>query len=100
MTNNLLYLEIDNHDEILQSLIQKDILEIEAVRNLLARYLIEYINKTNTKSLCKYIHDEICEVDAYHSIGLYTRPGSSHSWSWRAKEACLLNMDKYSKGRL
>lgn len=100
MKDNALSIELENHDEILQSLMQKDILQNKEVSHLLARYVITYLEKTNKKRLCKYIHDGSCDVNAYEYIEMHTRPGRGASWDWRAKEACIQNINTYPKGSL
>lgn len=100
MKDNSLIIELENHDEILQSLMKKDILANEQVSHLLARYVTMYLEKTHKQRLCQYIHDGDCEVDAYRHIEMHTRPGRSGSWDWRAKEACIQNINTYPKGSL
>jgi hypothetical protein len=100
MKDNALSIELENHDEILQSLMQKDILKNKQVSHLLARYVVMYLQKVNKTNLCQYIHDEDCDVHAYRHIEMHTRPGRSGSWDWRAKEACIQNINTYPKGSL
>ena len=79
---------------------QKDIIKNKQVSHLLARYVVMYLQKANKTNLCQYIHDDSCDVDAYSHIEMHTRPGRSGSWDWRAKEACIQNINTYPKGSL
>jgi hypothetical protein len=96
MTNNTITINLNTHYQALERLKEEEIFKNPKVIRLLARYVLEYMDKSGTQNVCRYSSD----YSAYSIIEGNSQPGISISGGGYIVDKCLKDMNLYPKGSL
>lgn len=96
MTNNTITIKLNTHYQVLERLEEEKIFKNPKVIKLLARYVLEYMNKSGTQKVCKYSSDD----SAYSLIKGNSQPNRCITGGGYIVDICLKDMNLHPKDSL